>query len=110
MNIENKVLNIENAVLIRDIDFADNEPMDISRFMEYFDTYRNKLLAELVKDYQNIGDIYLKSIEETTCKQKEVHKKNEDMAPYYQYWEKRIFNAITKMIIRAMASNKALWQ
>lgn len=32
------------------------------------------------------------------------------MMPYYQYWEKRIFNAITKMTIRALAANKALWQ
>jgi hypothetical protein len=30
------------------------------------------------------------------------------MLPYYQYWERRIFNAITKMIIRALAVNKAI--
>lgn len=32
------------------------------------------------------------------------------MRTYYYYWERRIFNAITKMIIRAMAANKALWR
>jgi dynein heavy chain len=32
------------------------------------------------------------------------------MRQYYYYWERRIFNAITKMIIRAMAANKALWR
>lgn len=31
------------------------------------------------------------------------------MRPYYYYWERRIFNAITKMIIRALAANKTLW-
>ena len=31
------------------------------------------------------------------------------MRPYYYYWERRIFNAITKMIIRALAANKVLW-
>lgn len=31
------------------------------------------------------------------------------MRPYYYYWERRIFNAITKMIIRALSSNKVLW-
>ena len=32
------------------------------------------------------------------------------MRRYYYYWERKIFNAITKMIIRAMAANKALWR
>lgn len=31
------------------------------------------------------------------------------MKDYYRYWEVRIFNAITKMIIRALAANKTLW-
>ena len=31
------------------------------------------------------------------------------MRPYYAYWEKRIFNAITKMIVRALAANKTIW-
>lgn len=31
------------------------------------------------------------------------------MRPYYYYWERRIFNAITKMEIRALATNKVLW-
>jgi dynein heavy chain len=31
------------------------------------------------------------------------------MRTYYLYWERRIFNAITKMIIRALATNKILW-
>jgi dynein heavy chain len=31
-----------------------------------------------------------------------------EMLPYYQYWERRIFNAITRMIIRALAVNKAI--
>ncbi len=31
------------------------------------------------------------------------------MKPYYAYWERRIFNAITKMIVRALAANKTIW-
>jgi hypothetical protein len=50
-NIEKKVVNIENAQIIRQIDFERNNPMDISEFSEYFETYRVKVLAELVKDY-----------------------------------------------------------
>jgi len=32
------------------------------------------------------------------------------MRPYYMYWERRIFNAITKMIVRALAANKTIYQ
>jgi dynein heavy chain len=31
------------------------------------------------------------------------------MKLYYSYWERRIFNAITKMIVRALAANKTIW-
>ena len=31
------------------------------------------------------------------------------MKQYYKYWERRIFNALTKMIIRGLAANKTLW-
>mmetsp|Transcript_44372 Transcript_44372/g.32429 ORF Transcript_44372/g.32429 Transcript_44372/m.32429 type:complete len:98 (-) Transcript_44372:46-339(-) len=50
-NIEKKVLNIENAVIVREIDFDKNHIMDITEFSEFFDSYRNKVVADLVKDY-----------------------------------------------------------
>lgn len=31
------------------------------------------------------------------------------MQKYYEYWERRIFNAITKMVVRALAANKVLF-
>jgi len=107
-NIEKKVQNIENAVLVKTINFANQEIMGITEFSEYFDSHREKIIAELVKDYQNIGDTYLRSIEECTFKKNTQNC--EEMRNYYYYWERRIFNAITKMIIRAMAANKALWR
>jgi len=111
-NIEKKVINIENAQIIRQIDFDRKNPMDISEFSDYFESYRVKVLADLVKDYTNIGEQYLKSIEECTVKNNaEVSKTSasEEMRPYYMYWERRIFNAITKMIVRALAANKVIW-
>lgn len=107
-NIEKKVINIENAIIIREIDFDRKQPMDLSEFSEYFDTYLNKQVVELVKDYQNIGDMYLKSIEECTVKTN--NQGAPEMRPYYYYWERRIFNGITKMIIRALSANKVLFQ
>lgn len=106
-NIEKKVINIENAIIIREIDFDRKQPMDLSEFSEYFDTYLNKQVIELVKDYQNIGDMYLKSIEECTVKTN--NQGAPEMRPYYYYWERRIFNGITKMIIRALSANKVLF-
>jgi dynein heavy chain len=61
-----------------------------------------------VKDYQNIGDNYLKTIEQQTFKT--VSQGHEEMKIYYYYWERKIFNAINKMVIRALATNKALLQ
>jgi dynein heavy chain len=106
-NIEKKVLNIENAVLVREIDFDRKTTMDIAEFAEFFEIHRVKVIAELVKDYQSIGDMYLKSIEEITVQTNTQGA--EEMRGYYYYWERRIFNAITKMIIRALAANKTLW-
>lgn len=67
-NIAKKVQNIEDAVLIKTINFESQEIMGITEFAEYFDTHREKILGELIKDYQNIGDTYLRSIEECTFK------------------------------------------
>ena len=67
-NIEKKVLNLENAIIVREIDFDRKTTMDITEFSEFFDSYRIKILADLVKDYQNIGNLYLKNIEESTVK------------------------------------------
>jgi dynein heavy chain len=74
--------------------------------MDWFDTYRCHKLSELEKDYEKIGGTFLRQIEENTFKSRT--QMLPEMLPYYQYWERRIFNAITKMIIRALAVNKAI--
>lgn len=63
-NIEKQVQTIENACIIRPIDFEDTKIMDITQFSDYFDSYRLKEINTLVKDYHNIGDNYLKTIEQ----------------------------------------------
>jgi len=63
-NIEKQVQTIENACIIRPIDFEDTKIMDITQFSEYFDSFRAKEINTLVKDYHNIGDNYLKTIEQ----------------------------------------------
>lgn len=110
-NIEEKVLNIENSQIIRQIDFDRKSAMDITEFSEFFEKYREKQIQQLVKDYREIGDVYLKNIQENTVKVNEgqSHEPIKEMEKYYEYWERRIFNAITKMIVRALAANKTLF-
>ena len=55
-----------------------------------------------------IGEQYLRSIEEhilnTSSKNSPVMKE------YYYYWERRVYNAIVKMVLRALISFKNLIQ
>jgi dynein heavy chain, axonemal len=66
----------------------------------------NKTIGELSEKYKIIGDQFLKSIEEfvlgTSSKCSPIMKE------YYYYWERRIYNALFKMILRALISFKAL--
>jgi dynein heavy chain len=106
-NIEKNVQKIKNAKLIRDIPWKTIQPMDVIAFSEYFDSHCKKILDELVINYQNIGDIYLKNVEETTVKTNT--RGSPYLARYYKYWETRIFNAISVMILRAMAAAKTIF-
>jgi hypothetical protein len=67
-NIEKKVVNIEIAQIVKQIDFTRKNPMDITEFSEYFENHRVKVIQELVKDYECIGEQYLKSIEDKTVR------------------------------------------
>jgi len=40
---------------------------------------------------------------------KDKHVPIPEMQKYYEFWERRIFNAITKMTVRALAANKTLF-
>jgi hypothetical protein len=32
-----------------------------------------------------------------------------EMFDYYKYWERKVFNALASMTIRALATNKIIW-
>jgi len=81
--------------------------MGVLQFSEYFDTHCKKIIEELVINYKNIGDIYLKNVEENTVKTNT--RGSPKLAKYYKYWETRIFNAISIMILRAMAAVKTIY-
>jgi dynein heavy chain len=53
-----------------------------------------------------IGDQFLKNIEGSIFKKtSQCHHK---MKEYYYYWERRVYNALVKMIMRALISFKNL--
>ena len=37
--------------------------MELQEFSDFFDQHRIKVVTELVRDYQEIGNVYLKTIE-----------------------------------------------
>lgn len=97
---------IRDAVIIKEIDYRNHKIMDMMEFSDFFESHRVEKVNELVKDYQNIGDINLKAIEESTFKTATLMKP--EMKIYYYYWERKIFNAIITMVIRALSTAKAL--
>ncbi|CAD7925016.1 unnamed protein product [Amoebophrya sp. A120] len=106
--IENVVDAIEKAILVKPFNWEqeDQEVMDHQEFYEYFEKFREQQVADLVKKYESISPFLIK-IEETTAGTKTGS--SPAMAEYYVYWERRIFNAITTMLIRAMASFQTLF-
>jgi hypothetical protein len=54
-NIEKKVISIQDAEIIRAIDFKTHTIRDVQDLMDWFDTARNHKLSELTKDYEKVG-------------------------------------------------------
>lgn len=107
--IEERVKQIEDAKIVREFDWTRkdySQVIDISEFYDFIENHRQAVVNELFKKYSEISDNLL-SIEEITLNTKTKHA--EAMVKYYGYWEKRIFNAITTMVIRALLSLKALF-
>jgi dynein heavy chain, axonemal len=110
--IEQKVKKIEEVILIKDFEWERKQPMDLRSFQDFFEKHKQTVIEDLVKDYESIGSQLLKKIEENACPmedQKDPTAPNLAMGDYFSYWERRIFNALTKMTIRAYATLKALF-
>ena len=81
--------------------------MELQQFIEFFEKNRVEILKDLVKDYEYIGQVSLNAIENATVKNDD--NPENPIKKYYQYWEQRMLRAITKMVIRGLASNKVLF-
>lgn len=77
----------------------------MQEFYEYFEEHRAQVVDELQSKYVSITS-YLIKIEEHL--EGTVTGASEAMVSYYRYWERRIFNAITTMLIRGRLLNRCL--
>jgi len=77
-------------------------------FMAHFDEHMVKVINENVEKYNMIGDIFLRSIEESILSSSTKNRR--EMKEYYYYWERRVYNAIVKMVLRGLLSFKHLIQ
>jgi dynein heavy chain len=106
--IEDIIHSIESAVILREFDFEARRrnPLNPTEFCAYFEEHMQRVVGEMSDKYKIIGEQFLKAIEEgvlntsTRCSEK--------MREYYYYWERRVYNALFKMILRALLTFKAL--
>ena len=108
--IEDIVKNIEEAVVLREYDFETPKESaslpSVMEFYNYFEEHMKKTVEELVDKYKVVGDNFLKNIEESILNTSTKNAKI--MKEYYYYWERRVYNSLVKMIMRALLSFKNL--
>lgn len=108
--IEDIIHSIEDAQILKEFDFESrnqtNTLPSVFEFYAYFEDHMQKVVSELVEKYKIIGEQLLKSIEEHAFKNSTRACKA--MKEYYYYWERRVYNALVKMILRALLSFKNL--
>lgn len=110
--IEDIVKSIEDAQILREYDFEsrkENQSIpSLIEFYNYFEDHLNKTVEELVEKYKLIGENFLRNIEESILNTSSKNAKI--MRDYYYYWERRVYNALVKMILRALLTFKNLIQ
>ena len=108
--IEQVVDTIASTVLIRESDFPsedgeDTATLDIATFYERLEQIRQTRLDHLVEKYHSIGPLLIK-VEEIVAGVNTG--RSPELSTYYLFWERRIFNAITQMILASMATFQSL--
>ena len=110
--IEEVVSAIDSTVLVEESDYTDKNgnrtnPLDISEFYDLMEAKRMARLEVLVQKYHSIKPLLIKV-------EMDIANSDKGMAPqlssYYFFWEKRMYNAITRMIVQSMATFLGLIQ
>jgi dynein heavy chain len=112
--IEDIINTIEESKIVRDFNFEKYEKLQydseeyytLSEFYAYFDKFVQEKLNVLSDKYVKIGETMFPQIE-MAIEGRQTRKAN-SMRSYYYYWERRVYNALVKMIIRGLLTFKAL--
>ncbi|GMH67856.1 hypothetical protein TrLO_g3024 [Triparma laevis f. longispina] len=110
--IEEVVMAIQNSILLQKEDFMDDEgqanpPVDISEFYDQLEAKRVSILEVLGQKYHSIKPL-LQKVEMIVADSDKGQAPQ--LASYYKYWEKRVFNAVTTMVVKSMATFLGLVQ
>jgi dynein heavy chain len=108
MMIEDVITGIRDTKLIQISDFesdGDGELFEVSELYERLESARVLRLEVLVRKYRSIEPLLIK-IEEILAFSNTG--KSPVLRNYYNYWEKKVFNAVTQMILVAIATFQAI--
>ena len=97
--------SIEETSLITEADFqtaaGEARTIDVSQFYDLLEAKRIQRVEGLAQRYRDMNQLLIK-IEEVAVGTNTGT--SAILKGYYHYWEKRIFNAITKMVVTSMAT------
>jgi dynein heavy chain len=85
--------------------------LNFQSLQDFVSRIENEMQAEvdtLADKYLKIGSAMLPQIAMAVFEVSNKGEKLEDMRLYYYYWERRVYNALVKMIVRALLTYKAL--
>jgi dynein heavy chain, axonemal len=103
--VEDAVTTIAAACLLEPAEVEGKECMDVSEVVDIIDRQRATRLEALVAKYKSVKPV-MQQIEgiiagTDTCA-------SPALAEFYRYWERRFYNAVTRMILTSMATLEAL--
>jgi dynein heavy chain len=99
-------INCSSVVLEKDFDDNDKDkPVPIAQLYDAMEQKRLHRLEMLSKKYQSICPLLIK-IEELVAGTNGGDSVK--MQGYYTYWEKKLYNAITKMVVSSLATLQSL--
>jgi dynein heavy chain len=103
--IDQVVDSIANENLISPAEFSKEDILGVVSFYDQLEKTRMSKLDTLVRTYDNIGAL-LVNVEVVVAETSTGH--SPILKEYYRFWEKKFFNAITKMIITSMATFQSM--
>jgi len=102
--IEERLASIAGTRLVSETDFEDTS-YQISELTDQVENRCRKRVADLVNKYHEIGGMLFK-VEETVTQSNTG--RSPTLKPYYNYWERRMYNALSTMVITSLVCLQSL--